>query len=76
MIVEDEDYESGPYNVTIPAETTSIQFDVIINDDNVSEGNENFNLTINSSSLSNRVAITNPTRATVTILDNDGNNYT
>ena len=66
------DYGSGPYNVTIPAKATTAQFDVAINDDNVLEGNENFNLTIMRSSAPKRVSIGNPAQATVTIMDNDG----
>ena len=46
-------------------------FAVPITDDDVLEGNENFNLTINISSLPNRV-VTNPHQATVKIVDNDG----
>ena len=66
------DYESGPYNVTIPSGTTTAQFDVAINDDDILEGNENFNLTIMTSSEPSRVSIGNPAQATVTIVDDDG----
>ena len=45
------DYNSGPYPVTIIAVQTTATFDVPINDDNILEGNENFMLTIHSSSL-------------------------
>ena len=65
------DYDSGPYTVTIPAGQTTATFNVPINDDNVLEGNENFTLTINTSSLSNGVTHGNLDQATVTILDND-----
>ena len=66
------DYESGPYNVTIPAKATTVQFDVAINDDNILEGNENFNLSIMASSQPSRIDIDNPARATITIVDDDG----
>ena len=72
MIGGCKDYESGPYNVTIPAKATTAQFDVTINDDNILEGNEIFNLTIMASSLPSRINIGNLTRATVTIVDDDG----
>ena len=66
------DYESGPYTVIIPAEESSIQFDISIVDDDVLEGNERFNLIINSSSLPNHVTVTTPYQARVIIVDNDG----
>ena len=69
------DYESGPYTVVIPAGETRFPFAVPITDDDVLEGNENFNLTINASSLPNCVIVTNPYQATVTIVDNDGKIY-
>ena len=65
------DYDSRPYNVTFPAGQTTATFDVPINDDNILEGNENFMLTINSSSLLTDVTRGDPGQATVTIMDND-----
>ena len=46
---------------------------VPINDDDTFEGNENFILTIDSSSLPNDVTVSSPGYATVTIIENDGN---
>ena len=66
------DYDSGPYNVTIPAKERGVFFSVFINDDKILEDNETFNLTINSSSLPDRVIVTNLNKATVIIEDNDG----
>ena len=40
-------------------------------DDNLLETDEMFKLTINSSSLPNRVIVNNPSESTVTIMDND-----
>ena len=74
MTGEGEDYGSGPYSVTIPAKATGVQFDVNIHDDNVLEMDENFTLTINISSLPDRVISTNR-EATVTIVDDDGKYY-
>ena len=74
MIGEGEDYGSGPYSVTIPAKATTAQFDVAINDDKVLEMDENFILTIDISSLSDRVMSTNH-ETTVIIVDNDGKYY-
>ena len=65
------DYDSGPYPITINAGQTNATFDVTINDDNILESNENFTLTINSSSLPTGVTHGDPGQATVTIMDND-----
>ena len=51
----------------------SIHFSVTtINDDNIAENNETFILIITYISLSNKIIATNPQRANVTIVDNDG----
>ena len=50
---------------------TSVPFNVSINDDDISEGNENFMLTVNPSSLPSGIINGNPGQATVTIVDND-----
>ena len=57
--------------MTIPAGMTSATFDVPINDDNIYEGNENFMLTIDDTSLPTGVTRGNPGSATVTIVDDD-----
>jgi len=66
------DYDSGPYSVTFPAGVTRMPFDVPINDDNICEGNENFNLTINSTSLPTDITTGDPGSTTVTIVDDEG----
>ena len=69
----DVDYGSGPYNVTFPAGTTTVQFDVTINGDKILERDEDFLLTINTSSLPNRVMVVEfNNQATVIIKDDDG----
>ena len=65
------DYDSGIYNVVIPAGQTSVPFDVPINDDNILEGNEDFGLTIIRNTLPDGVTRGDPFRATVTIRDDD-----
>ena len=65
------DYTSGPYTVTFPAGQTTATFDVPINDDNILEGNEDFILNIDGTSLPNGVTAGSPDEATVTIVDND-----
>ena len=65
------DYVSGPYTVVFLAGQTIATFDIPIVDDIIFEGNENFMLTINSTSLPSNVTVDNPGEATVTIVDND-----
>ena len=65
------DYESGPYTVTFHAGQTSVSFNVSLTDDKILEPNEQFVLTINSSSLPNGFTVDNPSQVVVTIIDND-----
>ena len=67
-----EDYHSGPYNVKFIVGMTEATLNVSIVDDLISEGNKNFTLTINASSLPNKVSGSDHDQATVTIVDNDG----
>jgi len=69
------DYNSGPYTVTFPAGMTSVTFDVPITDDNIFEGNENFMLTINQSSLPTGINCGDPGEATVTIVEDEGKEF-
>ena len=58
--------------MTFPAGVTNVSFNVIIHNDNILEGNENFMLTITNSSLSNQNFILTTgvyDKATVTIID-------
>ena len=66
------DYDSGIYNVVIPAGETSVPFDVPINNDNFNEGNEDFDLTIIRNTLPAGVTRGDPDSATVTIVDDEG----
>ena len=65
------DYTSGPYTVTFPAGSTTVTFDVPINDDAILEGSEDFLLTIDQTSLPSDVTRGNPGEATMTIVDDD-----
>ena len=67
----DYDYNSGPYNVLIPAGVTNVSFTVPIIDDNIIESNETFILTIKESSLSNHLAYGSYGATIVTIIDDD-----
>ena len=66
------DYDSGPYTVTFSAGVISVPFDVLINNDNIYEGNEDFDLTIMRTTLPDGVKDHDPFRTTVTIVDDDG----
>ena len=65
------DYTSGPYTVMFAPGQTTATFNVPITNDMILEGNEDFMLTINSSSLPDNVTRGNPGEATVTIVDDD-----
>ena len=71
ITVGDMDYGTGPYIIMFPAEQTSVPFSVSINHDMIVEGNENFTLTIDSSSLPTGITVGDPGQATVTIVDDD-----
>ena len=66
-----DDYTPGPYTVIFPAGVTSATFDVSIISDNVLEGNENFVLNIDDSSLPSHVIQGFPGEATVNTVDDD-----
>ena len=67
------DYESGPFSIRIPAGDISVGFNIsIIDSINVFEANETFTLTIDPSSLPNRVYQQPNCMLTVTIVDDDG----
>ena len=65
------DYGSGPYNVTFPAGTIRVPFNVPIINDTISEANETFTLTIDPSSLPTGSTVGTPGSAVVTIIDDD-----
>ena len=64
------DYDPGPYNVTIPAGATSVLFNVLVTTDSIVELDEEFELTIDDTSLPDMVTTAEPT-TTVIIVDND-----
>ena len=65
------DYNSGPYTATITAGTDRTSFNIPLNDDNIVEGNENFMVIIDMSSLPNDFVLGTISQATVTIRDED-----
>ena len=71
ILAGNDDYTPGPYTVTFPAGVTSATFDVPIISDNVLEGNENFVLVIDDSSLPSHVIRGSPGKTTVNMVDDD-----
>ena len=67
-----DDYGPGDYTVTFPAGATIVPFNIPIVDDNILEGNEDFDIIIVPESLPDDVTHGNPGRATVNIIDNGG----
>ena len=67
-----QDYEPGPYTIAFPAEITSAFLNISITNDEIFEGNETFDLVLNSSSLPPNVTAGNIGQATVIILNDDG----
>ena len=65
------DYNSGPFDCLFPAGMTFAELNISIIDDNIVEGDENFTLSINPSSLPYGVIAIHPGHTTVTITDND-----
>lgn len=57
--------------ISIPANETRVTFNVLINDDNILEYDENFNVIINVS-LPTGIMVGDPGQAAVTIVDDDG----
>ena len=55
---------------------TSALFDILINNDNIFENNETFNLIINVFSLPSNVTVGDTNQATVTIMNDDGKHIT
>lgn len=72
LYTEGEDYIFSSFTVEFGARVTHVPFNVSINNDNILEGNETFNLTVNSSSLPSEVTVTNRSQVIVTIVDDDG----
>jgi len=72
IITGGEDYESGPFDVMIAPGITSVSLNISIFDNNIFEANETFNLTINQSTLPDRVYLQPGCMLTVTIVDDDG----
>lgn len=70
-IIGGEDYEPGPFSVTIPAGYISTSFNVSIINDNIFETDESFNVLINSSYFPSRVLLQSGCILRVTIVNDE-----
>ena len=66
------DYNSGLYTVQFDVGLLSATLNISINNDDIFEDNEMFSISIDSSSLPNRVTIGNHSQSTVTIIESVG----
>ena len=71
LLIGNVDYESGPYNVKFEKRKTRAKFCIMITDDEISEMDETFGLTIDSNSLPSGLVVKDPSTVTVTIVDNE-----
>ena len=62
---------SGPYPVTFAVDETSVEFNIGILNDTMYEGNEDFTLAFDQSSLPTGFFVGNINQATVTIVEDD-----
>ena len=65
------DYHSGPYHFIFTSGITQAVFDISITDDNILEGNENFVVAIDGSSLPLGVVVGENNQARVIIRDDE-----
>lgn len=65
------DYESGPYDVKLPADITKFTFSIPIKDDEILETTESFRLTIVQTSYSRVFPLFQNFETTVFIVDDD-----
>lgn len=73
MYVGGINYNTGPYNINIPAEETYVLFNVTIIDDNIREENESFHLVINTTQeLPDRIYFGENLSTIISIEDDDG----
>ena len=71
IVGEGVDYNSGPYSIRFDVGATRVSLNISINDDDILEYSETFNLNVNESLLPNSVQVGDYGQTTVTILDND-----
>ena len=72
IITGGDDYAPEQFNVAIAAGETNVPLSIVIIDDDIFEGNESFNISVDLSSLPDRVLVQPHCVLMVTIVDNDG----
>ena len=71
----ENDYEAGPFSISIPAGKEEESFNISIKDDDVYESDESFELVINRVRLPSRISRAHKYTSTVTILNNEKCKY-
>lgn len=66
-----KDYDPVEYSAMFRAGSTRAVISIAINNDNIFENNEAFTVNINSSLLPSFIAVSSPSEARVTIIDDD-----
>ena len=66
-----QDYDSGPHTATITTGSDRTSLSIPVNDDDIVEGNEDFVVFIEMSSLPNGFVLGAVSQATVTVRDED-----
>ena len=66
------DYNAGLFTIILPAGEFRMEFNISITDDNILENDEEFNLTIISTSLPDRLLDGGIQQTTIFIADDDG----
>lgn len=76
MVFTGEDFALGPYTVTFFSRTSIVPLSILILDDDILEGNENFTLTFDSSTLPVNVFLDNDNNQTTVIIFDDDSECT
>ena len=72
IAIENDDYDPGPYNITVVAGEIRTVFNISIISDDANEGTENFSVAISSINLHLNISAGSISTATVSIVDDIG----
>ena len=72
LAIENDDYDPGPYNVTVVAGDTRATFNISIFNDSFNEGTENFNVIVSPTNMHPNVSIGNVNTSVISIVDDIG----
>ena len=70
-VTENKDYVLVQHTAEFPVRMSRAEISIQINNDSIFEGNENFTISIDSSSLPRNITTRGPSEAIVTIIDDD-----